>query len=271
MAKDNKRGFTLLELLTVITIMVMLSSMAIASYFASVRGMTRRSAIKHLANTLVLARQRACMENARMSVMIFNEITGYDSKNNALVAPSFVICREIGQVTRYQGGMIYDEFTALDQYFGSVREQSKLEDDGKYSSIRLYNLAQGKWTCVFPKVLRRTITGVNLQDGTVANIPCFAFVKNNNVKNNGADASNWDVGSPYGIEVNPSTSLPKGFQFTKLEDDISREPMHVTFEPDGRIQNSSDTTIEIEEMLTRKTTKIKVRSDGTVTYDEKWN
>ena len=74
-----KKGFTLVELLTVMAIMAMLSTIAVSSYFTAIRGMARRSALKHLANTFVLARQRACMEGASMSVMIFNEITGYDN------------------------------------------------------------------------------------------------------------------------------------------------------------------------------------------------
>ena len=58
----KKRGFTLIELLTVMSIMGMLTTIAVTSYFSAIRGMARRSALKHLADTMVSARQRACME-----------------------------------------------------------------------------------------------------------------------------------------------------------------------------------------------------------------
>ena len=65
---ENRKdaGFSLLELLAVMSIMALLTTLAVTSYFSAVRGMGRRSAVNNLANTLIQARQRACMDNARV-------------------------------------------------------------------------------------------------------------------------------------------------------------------------------------------------------------
>ena len=106
--RRSRRGFSLLELLAVMSIMAMLSTLAVTSYFSAVRGMTRRSAVKHLANTLVVARQRACLEGSRMSVMIFNEVSRYEGSKE-IVIPSYVICKEVGRISFISQDKLVDE------------------------------------------------------------------------------------------------------------------------------------------------------------------
>ena len=269
MTKRSNRGFSLLELLTVVAIMGMLSTLAVTSYFSAVRGMTRRSAVKHLVNTLVLARQRACMEGSRMSVLIFNEVTGYDSKNKAIVAPSYVICKEVGRISAKQGDEFYDEFTALDKLFGYEKSVNAIKDDGEYSSMRLYNLVQGKWTCVYPKVLLTRDVRVMLADGEQVQLPVFTFVKNARSESKNPSSATWDVGDPYGIEVSPLNSLPRGFWFKKFEDAENRPPICITFEPDGNASRTEN--IVIEEPLLSKRHTIRVTNTGEIEYTEKWN
>jgi prepilin-type N-terminal cleavage/methylation domain-containing protein len=95
-ANRTRRGFSLLELLAVMTIMVMLSALAVTSYFAAVRGMARRGALKNLVNTLVLARQRACMESSCFSVIMFNEVSGVNSGD---LTPSYIVAKGLGQLS----------------------------------------------------------------------------------------------------------------------------------------------------------------------------
>lgn len=269
MTKRSNRGFSLLELLTVVAIMGMLSTLAVTSYFSAIRGMTRRSAIKHLVNTLVLARQRSCMEGSRMSVLIFNEVTGYDSRNKAIVAPSYVICKEVGRVSAKQGDQIYDEFTALDKLFGYEKSVSAIKSDGEYASMRLYNLAEGKWTCVYPKVLLTKDINAIISDGESVNLPIFTFVKNARSESKNPSSATWEVGDPYGIEVTPLNSLPRGFWFKKFEDAENRAPICITFEPDGNASRTEN--IVIEEQLVNKRTTIRVTNTGEIEYTEKWN
>ncbi|MBO7655536.1 MAG: prepilin-type N-terminal cleavage/methylation domain-containing protein [Kiritimatiellae bacterium] len=269
MTKRSNRGFSLLELLTVVAIMGMLSTLAVTSYFSAIRGMTRRSAIKHLVNTLVLARQRSCMEGSRMSVLIFNEVTGYDSRNKAIIAPSYVVCKEVGRVSAKQGDQIYDEFTALDKLFGYEKSVSAIKNDGEYASMRLYNLAEGKWTCVYPKVLLTKDINAIISDGESVNLPIFTFVKNARSESKNPSSATWEVGDPYGIEVTPLNSLPRGFWFKKFEDAENRAPICITFEPDGNASRTEN--IVIEEQLVSKRTTIKVTNTGEIEYNEKWN
>ena len=72
--KRARRGFSLLELLAVMSIMAMLSTLAVTSYFGAIRGMASRGAKKHFQNTLLLARQRACIDGARVRLMAFYEV-----------------------------------------------------------------------------------------------------------------------------------------------------------------------------------------------------
>lgn len=59
--------------------MALLSTLAVTSYFGAVRGMSIRSAKRHFENALVQARQRACIDGARVSLIAFNEIASYES------------------------------------------------------------------------------------------------------------------------------------------------------------------------------------------------
>lgn len=278
MDRHAERGFTLLELLTVIAIMAMLSMLAVTSYFGAVRGMARRSALKHLANTLVLARQRACMEGARMSVMIFNDVAAYDGEGKEIIAPSYVICKGIGRITHVGGGgsKLYDEFTDLGQLFGYSSEKN---EGGDLSAMRLYNLESGRWMYVRQKVFENSgfqlllSTGDFSMPGTMS-VCAFAAIKDLN-KNNSAS---FHEGDPYGIEVTPVSSLPRGFRFKELGDkksDLDKRPICVTFSPDGSSNISGaggggGSSIVIEETLQNVSSSIDLEGDGTFAYDGKW-
>ncbi len=264
----RRRGFSLLELLAVMSIMAMLTTMAVTSYFSAIRGMTRRSAVKHLANTLILARQRACMEGTRVSVMLFNEVTGYDeATKKEKIAPSYVVCKEIGRISFISQGKYYiDEFASLDKMFGTAAI-----DANYLGSIRIYNLQQGKWSNVFPSVAARetdmssayelALTGQEV----MKKIPMFGFVVNTKVPN--ANAASWAVGDAYGIEAVPINSLPRGFQFADLPQ-YNSKPVCVTFKPDGSATAKVLSIQAMQAPLGR--CSITVATDGSIKYDEKW-
>lgn len=282
----RQSGFTLLELLTVIAIMALLSTLAVTSYFGAIRGMTRRSAVKHLVNTLTLAKQQAALQGTHISVLIYNELNGRDDSGNDKYIPSYVIVQQIGRVTQANGGKIYDEFTALDAYFGFEDQENKLRSDGKYNSFRLYNLTEGVFTQVYPKVLRGTynLPLVTIPNGNDENqndktfitkpVRSYAFVVNTTVNSSvNGDPGNWDVGDRYGIEISPPNSLPRNFTFTKINEQNTGR-ICVTFFPDGSCDRSE--TISIAEQIgasegSWKKTVVRVDSTGEIEYDEKWN
>ncbi len=264
----RSRGFSLLELLAVMSIMAMLTTLAVTSYFSAIRGMTRRSAVKHLANTLILARQRACMEGTRVSVMIFNEIIGYDAAQPRL-APSYVVCKAMGRISYLGNGALVDEFEPLDKMFGVSAAGASSSYLG---SFRLYNLTRGKWWNVVPTVTSVPLGGRASAYRTVApyEIPAFGFVENTKVVN--ANRSDWQVGDSYGVEVAPVNALPRNFLFDTINDSIS-SVLTVTFQPDGSVADGGNgVTIKILTTQVPITgSSVSVKSDGSITYDEKWN
>jgi len=302
--RRSRRGFSLLELLAVMSIMAMLSTLAVTSYFSAVRGMTRRSAVKHLANTLVVARQRACLEGSRMSVMIFNELSRYEGSDE-IVVPSYVICKEVGRISYISDGKLVDEFAPLDKMFGSVKKESDLQAGGELNSMKLYNLAQGNlaqggWWCVYPLVLQtkdllsgresayyKSLIDAGMKDKIPSRyyqrtkkcytsgyeIPAFAFVENTKIAN--PKKIPWSVGDSYGVEAAPMNSLPRGFQFNfpgtgkGKKNDSTAKPICITFEPDGRSSHSGDVVIE-EMYKPNKSVTISVKAEGSITYDEVW-
>ncbi|HNX35096.1 MAG TPA: type II secretion system protein [Kiritimatiellia bacterium] len=283
--RADRHGFSLLELLAVMSIMAMLSALAVTSYFSAIRGMARRSAVKHLVNTLVLARQRACLEGSRISVVIYNAVSGYDKvSNEEIVVPSYVVCKEIGKISYQASEYLIDEFASLDKIFGSGENLNDLKEDGERNSIRVYNLTNGGWWEVYPKVMEQNgvftdrASALEIAKNPAAtvkyDIPAFAFVKNKSVANPN-EPSSWEVNDAYGIEAAPVNSLPRGFWFEKLKDKTNKGVICFTFLPDGTAifdSNNANGEVVLEEMeKPNKTLTIRVeKTDGSINYKEQW-
>ncbi|MDA3923741.1 MAG: prepilin-type N-terminal cleavage/methylation domain-containing protein [Kiritimatiellae bacterium] len=266
--KKRVYGFSLLELLAVMSIMGLLTTLAVTSYFSAARGMARRGAVKHLVNSLVLARQRACMDNARVSVFIYNEFKGIIVKDSGgteeSVVPSYVVCKETGKITMVQGSYLVDEFNALDKTYETF-EKNKHSASYK-GGFRLYNLSVGGFSFVYPWVVNVAKNVLTARDSPYKsrieqNINAWAFEISR-------DAINWNVGDSYGIESAPSQTLPRGYQIDNIGDD-KNDFMVVTFLSDGRALKAETITLE-ETRMPLKKTKIKVTTQGLITYDGEW-
>jgi len=274
-------GFSLLELLAVMSIMGLLTTVAVTSYFSAARGMARRAAVKHLVNSLTLARQRACMDNARVSVVMYNEISGVEDDGSGgtrtALIPSYVVCKEIGKITMVDKPYLVDEFNSLDAMFSII----PLPNASNYrGGFRVYNLSEGGFSFVFPWVknmaLASRITGRNSpykpRPVVDQRINAWAFEINRNVpvRENG---DVWNVGDSYGVEAAPVQMLPQKYQITYLGDD-ERKVLVVTFQPDGRrLQTrNSQNSITIEETRAPYAkSRIDISQDGKISYTDKWN
>ena len=73
--KSNKHGFTMLELLIVMAIMVILMTIAVASYGGIRRGAEIRGAVMTLRTTLMLARQESVTKRKSVRVEFVNGAT----------------------------------------------------------------------------------------------------------------------------------------------------------------------------------------------------
>lgn len=259
-----------MELLAVMAVMALLTTLSVTSYFGAVRSMTRRSAIKHLVNTLLLARQRACMENSRISVMIFNDIVGI---NQTDVTPSYVLCKEIGRISFVKGDRLADEFFEIEKIFGVTSYGPSYK-----GSLRLYNLDEGKWSDVYPWVEpyeltdRRSASGNPYMSASERvngySLNCFSFRINPNVQHN--NPASWEIGDPYGIEAGPMGALPRNFWFAQLQSVVTKS-LVFTFNPDGTAVAKNGWKITIQEtQLPKKSASIVVTERGDVKYDERW-
>lgn len=261
--KAKRRGFSLLELLAVMSIMALLTTMAVTSYFSAIRGMARRSAVKQIVNTLTVARQRACMDSARYSVVFFNEITGATDSD---VTPSYVVSKELGRLTYIEGNSTFvDEFTPLESIFGIDDNNA----NGYLGSLRLYNLTQGKWTQVFPWAIVYPLQRYSAtKSATQYNLNPYALKENPKVPN--LNKAQWTVGDAYGVEAAPIRSLPKGFEFTQLKSNVN-QALAITFFPDGRAKWATGSKISLlEKSPPQKGIDIEVTETGVVKYSETW-
>ncbi len=273
----------MLELLAVMSIAAMLTTLAVTSYFAAVRGMGRRSAVKHLANTLTVARQRACMDNARVSVILFNEVSGVDATGDMEVTPSYVICKEMGRITYATGSYLGDEYTALDAIFGLKRDAGDPNDfqgfDARAGGIRLYNMTSGGSCYVYPLVKRHSLRTDSVYDkrepdsyhiddsGVIdKNINLFNFEINTSA---GRNTATWQLGDAYGVEAAPVQNLPRGFRFSALGDNQNAFE-YITFLPSGRAEFSRG-SIRIEETRPpRRSVTMSVTAEGKIKYNNNW-
>lgn len=247
MKKDSngKGGFSLLELLAVMAIVAMLSTLAVTSYFSAIRGMGTRTARRNFTNALSMARQRACIDGCRVSLIIFNEVAefGPDGKVKDLAA-SYVVCRELGRISFVSGDKLFDEFADLEKLFtGGSSSGSAVGSVA--GAVKIYNLSQGSWALVKPGAVRAKMgSDVELlySDDTFGfEVYALQRLSGTGLESTGGGTgggTGWTVGDSYGIEVMPVQALPKGFKFNELNNTLTSDQAltdveHVTFEPDG--------------------------------------
>lgn len=141
MEARRQRGFTLLELLSVMAIMMIIAGITVTSYFGMVRGAGMRAAVSHLQSTLHLARQTAVM-NGKTVHVVFGQ-----SESNAW----YVVVQKAGTVTWAHSSR--RRFS--DQY----ADWSNLGGDDIVGST-VYNLTSGESSVIVTNTLE---DGVNIE------------------------------------------------------------------------------------------------------------
>jgi len=275
-------GFSLLELLAVMAILGILSTMAVTGYFSAIRGMVQQRAITGVTNALVLARQRACTDAVKTSVVCFNVWSGGEQGKNGLekwkaCTPTYVVCKAIGQFTSVNGDELGDEFAPLDRMF-SVSDT--FPNTTALAPIRLYNLTRGGWSDVYATAVRKAYPGATFEYPATAPIAantapkillCLKAKKTVNM------GGGWKVGDSYGVAVTPIATLPKAIYFGpnssgtgSLSPDASSgtaasPPMMLfTFYPDGHSDSGYVELYSLEPDLKRFRT-IRLNEHGAVT------
>lgn len=265
---NHQKGFSLMELLVVMSIMGLLLALGTVGYFAAISGMAQRSAVEHLMSTLTVARQRACMDATRVGVVFYNESVDGSATN---VVPTYIVCKAVGRVSRPpQDDYIYDEFTALDEMFGT--SDNGLKD--KMKGMRIFNMTQGTMSLVIPSAKPyQSESGVTLYSpystvkGGSGKLTGFTFYGLQ--KHASSRAWNWKSGDVYGVASAEPQTLPKGivFDWGNLNNDQETTQMTqdncIWFYPDGRVEGY--TTIKLKDTKQNKTCSFTISDDGRIT------
>ncbi len=206
----SRAGFTLLELLIVITMMIFITAISVMNYFGAMRSAGMTTVSNNVFNSLLMARQRACLDGKPVVFYM-------------LSATNYVIQEAVGTITKITpdgGGFVF-----FDQYV-DIKEWD--------ASLPLINMDRPGSTAIVlsspspPGLGTLPTTCVDASGTSVAyNSPAFVF----HVTTTGV----WLEGDRYGIQIFAPQMLPNGFVFTP--DPVTGAPSQrlVAFNPDGTI------------------------------------
>lgn len=270
--KRDNAGFTLLELLGVMGVIVVMSFIVVSGYKSIMQGVNDTTGAKGLRDSVQLARQHAMLDNSR----IFFIVTGYNS---------FVMCREGGTITESGKGSVevsyldnrsenafwvYDEWAdweSLSDSFTSIYNEDSIRDmignktnETKYKGITMYDLDEGEYALVtYPPFINKS-----------KDLWCMGF------HTASVSGSMFDVGNSYGWMLYEERYLPKGYIFDskhyKLDSDGLFKPGSgsiICFNSDGTIDGASDyvDSLTIGEVDATKENSIKNKLSITVDSD----
>lgn len=228
--EKNNQGFTLLELLGVMGVIVIMSFIVVSGFRSIMLGVGDNSATRILSDSVQLARQHAMQDNSR----IFFIVTGIGS---------YVMCREGGTITDSAKGSVkvsyldnksenafwvYDEYAdwqALSDGFTSIYTSDAIEEminnsskDAKYKGIVMYDLDEGKSaTVLFPPFVNEA-----------KDMWCLGF-HNSMIK-----GDMFGIGHTYGWVLYEERFLPDGYVF---------DSKHYKLDSDGNFENGSGSII----------------------------
>jgi len=274
-----KKAFTLLELLTVIAIMAMMSTLSLGAYRGIVRGMEDRGVIATATLIVSAAQNRARSDHAITAVHFYNVLTqeGDDTPGKQvdyMVHGEAVAVRGVGRFTRVLGNYLADECNDLEQEF-EVKDSTDptvrnpdAKTSGRYATgfaqkMRLFKLttlddAKGggkKLPC--SKVLMAAVVGPDLDpvedfhfeqptqpDGKtpIRQIPnvCFKVVDDNGIQ--------WRAGDVYAFPFK-ETVMPNGYVFGTKNDlpTSAKDPVRfvksIVFDPDDTQTKLEDSVL----------------------------
>ena len=247
----RRAGFTLVELLVVIGLMALLSTISIGGYFAASRGMKTRGAIQDTVSFLRHAMQTSLIDNVPVAVLFVNRFQGRKA-DGAEPYGTAIAVKMAGRITCVAqtggkavsgsppGAMLIDEFADWNSSF-STRASKSTDEQG----VRLYRMTdiantakRGLEGCssymknwvgyirMSPKndEVLISATGKNGSQGLLTSQWCSDYNKPENdrrwglgfhAKNDGVKiggSNGWKAGDAYGMEMG-SFDLPKGFIF----------------------------------------------------------
>jgi len=216
-------GFTLLELLVVMAIMIGITTIVLMNTIGGTRSSAYASAANDVLNSCMLAHQRACIDGTKSYLFMT------DSSN-------FCLVHWVGTVSQcFMSGnnlMMDDVYSDLSAYTngGFITSSSLILVDmdkgtsagvidiNTRSNLTTNNPVAGSWT--YPSVYELTLAPTN--NTTVLS------------------TANWSPGDNYGIALQSGQMLPRGFHFelgNTIGGGSSSYPAgnYIVFNPDGTL------------------------------------
>ena len=210
-------GFTLLELLIVISMMIFITTIAVVNYFGSMRAHSYAAISNNIFNTLLMARQRACLDNKAVYFYLCNSNT-------------FALQESIGTITDVSPSGYIDPNAPSG---ASVVFYDRYGAPSTWSNATIVNMRNGYtatvWKCSYD--LNSCDSSYVYSDGSTTN-----YIKNLSAWGLHVyltDSSGWNVTDPYGTALFAPQILPKGFVF------VQNAGNSIIFNPDGTVDTSN--------------------------------
>ena len=248
----RRDGFTLLELLVVMGIMLTLSSILVAAYFGMTRAASYNAAETDVYNLLQLARQRACMDGTTIYFMLVDDT-------------SCVLVHGVGEMTSPVEAVTGGRYRFYDAY--ADHKQITKDDSG----LRIWNMVSGDYADNVRMLRPASGQAVSLYPGA----PDPKYVREV-IQIDGVfhDAGKWKYdtatqrGDRYGFELYPRQTLPKGFFFSVGAGRGKAPEGHkIVFNPNGTaIVEGGDPNFTIYEEISadKHDTVFTVAPDGSI-------
>jgi prepilin-type N-terminal cleavage/methylation domain-containing protein len=232
-ASGRRSGFTLLELLVVITMMIFITTIAVMNYLGVMRGAGWTTLSSNIRNTLLMARQRACLDNKPVVFYLLDKT-------------NYVVQIAHGTVAKIDHGTPQ---TFWDQ-------EAVLGD----TNAPLLNLDRPGATATISGTAPGNLSLSNVNASGVMQTYHVAALRYTVVTN-----GYWAEGDRYGIQAFTPLTLPKGFEFTPDPLSVSAGQRMVLFQPDGTIDTAGGlSSLVVRETLSGKTALFTMDPSGSI-------
>ena len=208
-------GFTLIELMVVVGIMVLIASIVVTGSFGMSRASGYLAAENIVYNTLQAARQKACTDGKRVVVAFVRREEAYGEGDNY----ALVTAEAAGTITeKVENTSIGDRCSILENFVTETGRDS------------IWNLGTGAFVPGPFKIERTDITGTIPGGGG----KYMYDVTQLRLSNGSFDKNYWAQGDPYGFQIGEMQELPTGFKFgVNSTQESSPKDWLIVFEPDG--------------------------------------
>ena len=264
----SRSGFTLIELMVVVGIMILIATIVVTGSFGMSRASSYIAAENVVYNTLQAARQKACTDGKRVIIAFVKRV----EQNSTEVNYALVTVQAAGQITKVGSQDLYDRGSLFGEY-SSGAENTK---DSVWN-LTTGDRAKGPFTIQKNVQLTGTIPGA-ASSGTGSQKYGYDVTKIHFTST--ISGNLWHEGDTYGFQVGEMQELPLGFKFGfNSTGKDSPEGQLIVFEPDGRsfygkaaangISQSNPAKIFLyEEIAKDKAIKIVV-NNGSITKESK--